>query len=192
MGLELGVVNLPAVGETASGDAYRVLELEGCVLLALADGLGHGQEAALAAGVAMRHVEAHAQQPLQLLLEGCHRALSGTRGVVMALARVDLAAGLVQHSGIGNVETRLVGAQKVRRPITHNGILGYQLRKVHVETFPFAPGDLVLMHSDGISDRFEVGPTARGIDPQLLASQLAHAHGKHNDDQTLIVARIHP
>jgi serine/threonine protein phosphatase PrpC len=191
VGLELGVVNLPAVGETSIGDAYRVLEAEGTVLIALADGLGHGAEAAQASQMAMRYVEAHAHLPLQLLLEGSHRALSGTRGVVMAVARVDLGAGTVQHAGIGNVETRLVGAERVKRPITHNGILGYQLRKVHVETFPFASGDLLVMHSDGISERFEVGPTARGIDPQLLASQLAHAHGKHNDDQTLLIARIH-
>lgn len=191
MTVEVGAVNLPAVGETAIGDAYCVLTLDQQILVALADGLGHGEEAAEASAIAMHHVEAHAHQPLKPLLEGCHRALRGSRGVVMAVALIDLTAGTVLHAGIGNVETRIVGVDKVRRPISHNGILGYQLRNVRVETYPYSPGDLVVMHSDGVSERFEVSPASRETDPQLLASQVAHAHGKHNDDQTIVVVRIH-
>jgi serine phosphatase RsbU (regulator of sigma subunit) len=192
LNVEVGVVHLPATGETAIGDAYCVLPFPGQVLLAVADGLGHGEEAERAAKMAMAYVQAHPHQPLNILLEGCHRVLRGTRGVVMALVLVDMAKGPAVHAGIGNIETRVVGADKVRRPITHNGILGYQLRKVHVESFPFAAGDLILMHSDGVSERLEVSPASRLTDPQLLASQLAHAHGKHNDDQTLLIARIQP
>src|SRR5947207_14330118 len=72
--------------EAPSGDLHVVAPFPGGVLVALLDGLGHGEEAAAAskAALAVRHDPAGAS-PL-LLLPGCHDALLRTRGGDMRLA----------------------------------------------------------------------------------------------------------
>lgn len=189
MGLSYGLIHQPVVGEATCGDAYLVLDQGSFVLVAVSDGLGHGPAAQEASRTAIAYLEAHATQPPQVLLEGCHRALRGTRGAVLAIARIERENGRLVHSGLGNIETRIVTTQKVYRPVSVNGIVGHQARKFRSEEFPFAPGDLLIMHSDGISDRFEISSAARGRDLQLLASQIAHEHGRHHDDQLLLILR---
>lgn len=189
MGMSLGLIHQPIIGETTCGDAYLLLDRGSFVLVAVADGLGHGPGAAEASTRAIAYLESRADQPVQMLLEGCHQALRGTRGAVVAIARIERAQRQLVHAGLGNIETRVVTAHKVYRPVTVNGIVGHQARKFRSETIPFEPGDLLIMHTDGISDRFEISTAARGRDPQLLASQIAHEHGRHHDDQLLLILR---
>lgn len=190
--LTCGVVHQPVVGETLCGDAYTVIDQTTSVLVAVIDGLGHGPEAEVAAKQAIAYIEAHATQAPQVLLEGCHRALRATRGAVIAIARYDRQNKKLAYSGLGNIEARIVGAERVYRPISVNGIVGHQARKFRVEEFPFEPGDLLLMYSDGISDRFEVSAASRGRDLQMLANQIVREHGRLYDDQLLLILRDEP
>lgn len=190
--LKLGVVHQPAIGEVHIGDAYAVIEGDGFFVAAVADGLGHGVEAEEAAKKAMTVIKAHPELAPQMLLERTHEALKGTRGAVVAIARVELATHTLTYAGLGNIESRLVAEDKVRRPVSVNGIVGHQARKFRQEAFPFQPGDLLIMHSDGISDRFEVSTHARARDPQMLANQIAQAHGRSHDDQLLLILRQEP
>lgn len=187
--LSTGVFHQPIVGEYHSGDDYIVLDFEDYFLVAVVDGLGHGPDAQTAAKRAIEHIQKHPERAVQVLLEGCHEALRGTRGAVVAIARVDRSRKMLSHAGLGNIETRLVGKDKVRRPVTVNGIVGHSARKFRVEEFPFEPGDLLLMHTDGLSDRFEISSASRSRDPQMLANQLAQEHGRIHDDQLIVVVR---
>jgi serine phosphatase RsbU (regulator of sigma subunit) len=190
--LTLGVIHQPAIGERAIGDDYCVIEGEGYLLIAAADGLGHGPEAQEASGKAIKTVQAHATLPPKVLLERVHTAVRGTRGVVIAIARIDVAAQTLTYAGLGNIDARIVSEHKTYRPICVNGIAGHQARYFREESFPFTAGDLLIMHSDGISDRFEITAMARQRDPQMLANQIAQTHGKDHDDQLLLIARLAP
>lgn len=189
MALSYGLIHQAVVGEQTCGDAYLMLDRGTFALVAVADGLGHGPEAEAASSKAIAYLESHAHMAPQQLMEGCHQALRGTRGAVLAIARIERENRQVIHSGLGNIETRIVTAEKVYHPVTVHGIVGHQARKFRSESFPFQPGDLLLMHSDGISDRFELSTKARSRDLQLLASQIAHEHGRHHDDQLLLIVR---
>jgi serine phosphatase RsbU (regulator of sigma subunit) len=190
--LTLGIVHQPAIGERAIGDDYCVVEGDGFLLVAAVDGLGHGPEAQQAAARAVKTVREHSTLTPKVLLERVHGSLRGTRGVVIGLARIDLAAHTLVYAGLGNIEARIVSPNKTYRPICVNGIAGHQARYFREESFPFGVGDLLIMHSDGISDRFEITALARQRDPQMLANQIAHSHGKDHDDQLLLIARIEP
>lgn len=187
--LRRGIVQQAIQGEALCGDAYCVIEREDFVLAAVVDGLGHGPEAHEAAQKAIATIEQQPELPVEVLLEACHKALRGTRGAVAAIARIDRKQQVLTYAGLGNIETRLVGADKVRRPVSLNGIVGYESRTFRVEEFPFLAGDLLVMHSDGISDRFPMTSAARTLEPQMLAMRLAHAHGRPNDDQLLLLLR---
>lgn len=190
--LKWGLVHQPMIGEVHIGDDYCIEEHEDYVLVAVADGLGHGKEAHAAASMAVAYICRHADQPPQAILEGVHGHIRGTRGAVVAIARIDRKAETLVYAGLGNIEARIVAEDRVYRPVSVNGIVGHQARKFRHETFPFKVGDLLIMHSDGISDRFEISPMSRTRDPQMLANQLVQSHGRDHDDQLLLIARLEP
>lgn len=190
--LKVGLVHHPIIGEVHIGDAYCIEERDDFIMVAVADGLGHGKDAHAASSKAVEYLCAHADKQPLALLEGVHAHIRGTRGAVIGIARIDRQSETLVYAGLGNIETRIVSEEKVYRPVSVNGIVGHQARKFRQETFPFKPGDLLIMHSDGISDRFEISTLARARDPQMLANQLAQTHGRDHDDQLLLIARLEP
>ena len=58
--------------------------------------------------------------------------------------------------------------------------------------YPYIQGDVFILHSDGVSTRFEVDEEwARdpGTDLQKVAEEIVENYGKDNDDVTIIVVR---
>ncbi len=188
--IQVAAASRPAAGATASGDAWLARDDDGRLLVALADGLGHGEEAARAAQKALAYIEQHLRQSLSEIMQGCHTELQGTRGAALGLARLEPNAGAFTYAGIGNTDIRLADSNPAR-PISLSGIVGYTLRRVREETFPCAPGDLILMHTDGISERFDLDALLRQTpDLQELTETLVREYGRENDDATVVVARI--
>jgi hypothetical protein len=149
-------------------------------------------EAETAAIMALKTIERHADLPPARLLEECHNALRSTRGAVVGIAKIDRERRTLAYAGLGNIEARIVSEHKVYRPVSVNGIAGHSARKFREETFPFERGDLLVLHSDGISDRFELSSRARSRDPQMLAAQIAMEFGRSHDDQLLLIVREAP
>src|SRR3954462_8953566 len=87
---ERGVAGAPLEGHERSGDLAVFVPTEQGGLACVIDGLGHGDPAADAAEKAAEVVRAHADSPVQALLDSAHAALRQTRGVVMTLAAFDL------------------------------------------------------------------------------------------------------
>ena len=189
-GVEIAAVSRPAAGMTANGDGWLVREDGGRLLITLADGLGHGEEAARAAQKAIAYIEQHRRQGLTEIMQGCHEEVRDTRGAVLGLARLEPEAGTLTYAGIGNIGIRLANPNPAR-PISLSGIVGYTLRRVREETFPCAPGDLIVMYTDGISERFDLETLLRQT-PGLreLAERLVAEYGRENDDATVVVARL--
>ena len=113
--IEWGVASATLAGETESGDLHIVREVGGGVLIGVVDGLGHGEEAATAAKVAVATLGKFAHEPIPSLVQRCHEALVGTRGVVMSLAFVDPGRETITWVGLGNVEGLLVHANWAER-----------------------------------------------------------------------------
>ncbi len=93
--------------------------------LLVADGAGHGIEAARAADIGVQMFREHADAPCEEIVERMHRALMPTRGAAVAVARIDEAARTVRYVGVGNICGTLVTAdgspahglaQRHRRP----------------------------------------------------------------------------
>ena len=189
--MEFGIVHRPKSGRNISGDAYLVKEEKEATLICLVDGLGSGEAAAEAAQAAIRCVEVSSTLPLSDIMAKCHQALKGTRGAVMALLHVSFAKSAMAFVGVGNIGIRVRSTASIR-PISKNGIVGYRLPRLREFTYPYTPGDLFVLHTDGISSRFTLDGSlwAEGAqDVQTLADEIARIFGKENDDVTILVAR---
>src|SRR2546430_13300985 len=99
--IEWGVATLALSGEVQSGDLHLVKPVGTGVLVAVVDGLGHGAEAATAAHTAVAALERHATESPVPLIERCHRALKGTRGVVMSAAMFSRPERSMAGPGVG-------------------------------------------------------------------------------------------
>src|SRR5256884_8695143 len=95
-------------GQAQSAYLHLVKPVGTGVLVAVVDGLGHGAEAAAAAQAAVAALERHATESPVPLIERCHRALQGTRGVVMSVAVLGRPDRSMTWLGVGNVEGLLV------------------------------------------------------------------------------------
>src|SRR5436309_2532492 len=100
--IEWGVVCLPKPGESQSGDGYVVKAFPDGVLVAVMDGLGHGEEAAAATKAAVATLESYAHEPLISLVQRCNRELKDTRGAAMSLASFNSREDVMTWIGVGN------------------------------------------------------------------------------------------
>jgi anti-sigma regulatory factor (Ser/Thr protein kinase) len=179
----------PITGETECGDAYGAAQADGTVTAVLCDGLGHGTLAAnaAAAGVAA-FLEDPAGEPAALL-ERVHRRMSGTRGGAVGIVRID--GQLARFAGLGNVAASIVAGGKRKSMISIPGIAGHQARTIRQFEYEVPPGAAVVLHSDGISSRWEAAalPGIEARDPLLIAAVLLAEAGIHRDDAGVLVLK---
>ena len=191
--IDWGVATLTLPGERESGDLHLVKPVGGGVLVAVVDGLGHGAAAAAAARAAVATLNRHAQESVLPLLQRCHQALAGTRGVVVSVALFDRADGSMTWLGVGNVEGVLLyadagGRRGRERLVTRGGIVGSELPPLRAEVLAVAPGDTLVLATDGIQSGF-ADELIVEAPPQQLADQILTRSGKRTDDALVLVAR---
>lgn len=173
----------PCVGETRSGDAGLVHVVDDVTWVLLIDALGHGNEAADVADLAID--EAGTFGPGLTVgagMQRLHRRLVGTRGAAATLMRFD--RGRVDVTGVGNVELRNLRGPKVPY-LPARGVLGRRLpdpRPLGVELDE--PGRLLLF-TDGI-DRLAPLTVLSSMAAPAMCARLIDDHAKDRDDATVI------
>jgi serine/threonine protein phosphatase PrpC len=203
--IDWGVASRALPGEVVCGDRHLIKPIPDGVLLAVVDGLGHGDEATAAAQTALALLEEHREEPLEALVTRCHDALTKTRGAVMTVATLNSFEDKLTWLGVGNVEAVLLRAgdqtkaaecvpldkteaARSERVVLRGGIVGYRLPELHTSTRPIQPGDLLVFVTDGISSGFpqDLSP---GHPPQQLADLILERHFKGTDDALVLVVR---
>ncbi len=101
--------------------------------------------------------------------------------------------------GVGNVECVLLYTGRPTRParpahpartslLTRAGIVGSELPQLRADVISIAPGDTLIVATDGIKDGFADG-VGTETPPQQLADQILARFGKGSDDALVLVAR---
>jgi anti-sigma regulatory factor (Ser/Thr protein kinase) len=191
-GVEIGALWTPMAGEEECGDGWGVrCDSRGASLLAV-DGLGHGPEAARTAAAAIRVLDARKGGQAGELMHAAHDALRPTRGAALATARIDFDAGELRFAGVGNIGGCVIDGSR-RALVSHNGIVGHNMRKVQEFALPFPKGALCVMHSDGIQTQWDLGkyPGLAGRSPALVAAILMRDFIRRRDDAMVLVVRRH-
>lgn len=186
---EYGFATRCYAGEAVCGDQHLVVATPEGALFCIADGLGHGSAAAEAARAFCSFVSAHGQcSVVDQLIAEASSVLAGTRGAAVGLAFVSAESKALSFAGIGNIEFQAVSREPIR-PVSLPGIVGRRVRKTKRFDYAINPGDFFVLHSDGISSRFDAR-IYRDLDPQVAADRILQAHGKSTDDATCVVFRV--
>ena len=191
--LEWGVASANQPGQRTSGDGHIVREITGGVLIAVVDGLGHGEEAAVATARALQAVVAEGSPSVIVTVRRCHEALLNTRGVVMSVAFFNAADNMMSWLAIGNVDGILHRADPNAVPgreaiITRGGVVGLRLPLLQAVVTSVAPGDVLVLATDGVRSSFQE-KVPSGSSPQRLADQLLEQYANRTDDALVFVAR---
>jgi anti-sigma regulatory factor (Ser/Thr protein kinase) len=189
--VDIGAVCVAKSGEVVSGDDWVLISDKDRHTVMVVDGLGHGPDAAAAARAATAALAREPQGTPAELLEAVHHALKSTRGAAAGIAVMQPGRGLVTYSGVGNIVARIHHEGKTRNLVSHNGILGSQVRKIQEFSCPFPASALLVMHSDGLATYwdFEQYPGLGSKHPGVIAGVLYRDHQRSRDDATVAVFR---
>jgi serine phosphatase RsbU (regulator of sigma subunit) len=193
--IEWAAAYRPRPGEQVCGDRSIALGVgQSGALFGVLDGLGHGAEAATAASRGLEVLRGAHTEPLDVLVQLCHRALTATRGAAMTLARIDFDAHTLSWIGIGNVTASLVAKHPTGVEIRSSarldgGIVGYRIPdRLRTQTASVAPGDLLLIASDGVADDY-MDDIDFAAPAAVIAEQILRRHSKEADDALVLTAR---
>lgn len=189
--LGFGAATRMRLGSRVNGDSFILNKWHSGALAGVIDGLGHDEPARLAAETARQYVERHYDRPMAELFLGVHRACRSTRGVVMALARFEWPPVKLTFAGIGNIEARAVGNHSVNF-ISRRGVVGAGNDPNPLVTeIAWPAGNTLVLHSDGISTRWQWGDIA-SLDQgpvALVAQAFLRRLAKEDDDATVVIVK---
>lgn len=187
----VGAIALAAPGERVCGDGWGFALHGNKASVIVADGLGHGPDAAEASQAALAGFEEEPMIAPRQLLEHTHARLRGTRGAAVAMMQVDASADTVRSAGAGNVLGRLVSGVSDRTLLSQHGTAGVTIRTPEEASTAWPPHALLVVCSDGIATRWgaESIVPVLGRDPTLAAAILVRDHSRGRDDATVAVLR---
>jgi anti-sigma regulatory factor (Ser/Thr protein kinase) len=185
-----GGVSIAMAGQDVCGDAWSVSNTGGVRTLLLADGLGHGPDAAEASVEAVRLFHRYNGHTVTNLIEYIHGGLRATRGAAVSIARFDAPAKKITFSGIGNVAGMIAAGGETRRMVSMVGTAGFAARKIQSFDYPFERG-LVILYSDGLASSWAIDryTNLANLHPSLIAAIFYRDFNRHRDDATVLVAK---
>lgn len=178
-------------GMKHNGDAFIIRNEGENMLVGVIDGLGHGRAAHEAAQQARQHVQTHANRSISRLFRGVEQACRSTRGVVMALARFDLAAEEVTLGSVGNITVKVHDSPKPMTVVPRRGVLGARAPSPMISEREWERNAALVMHSDGVAPDWSRDDFAHLEDASATsaARELLASFAEEHDDATVLVVK---
>jgi len=172
------------------GDLGLGQEENGIYTFVLLDVLGHGKEAHQLALTANDFINRNINEDAVSLIKELHQQLYGSRGLVMAVVKVDAQNEIMWYSGIGNITARTYGMTG-KSLVFKDGIIG------NGEIWPvltrnrFQYGDVLILQSDGVKEHFCIEDISLFLiqSPEIIADTIMKRYGTKFDDASCIVVK---
>lgn len=171
--IRAGGVNVPYARADHSGDAWVWVRSGDRHTLMLADGLGHGPEAARASTAAVEAVLRRPHLAPAEALRRLHEELGATRGAAVVVAQLDTRTGRLRFAGVGNIGARLREGDRWRSLLSRPGIVGHHRPgTVREDDLAWSAGSVLILHTDGLPSSWvpPSDPCLTEADPAVTAA----------------------
>lgn len=177
--------------ENVCGDDWLLRQTRRATDILVCDGLGHGPRAAEASAEVVAAAQEFSADPGRTM-EHLTERLVGTRGSVASMVRIEEPGMTLSYAGLGNIATLCIGAHGTRRLAVRDGRIGGAPTRGFEEEMQLVPGDLVILHSDGLKTLRDthLRPGLLHRSPLLIAGFLLDRAFRGRDDACIVVARI--
>jgi len=191
MALEAAYYIRPMPGHYVGGDAAVVREVEDGLLVSIIDVLGHGAEAHELAVQIQSFFEATTVTDPSMLADALHARFRGARGAAVGICHIRRDDAVATYVGHGNTAARRLWRQPARM-VSRDGTIGAQIRSCPAQTLKLEAGDVLLMYTDGVKDRFELADYRHVISDttRSIARNVVEMFGKNHDDAACIAVRM--
>lgn len=188
--IDVASVARPCLGERVSGDAVVMEHRDEFLFLAIVDALGHGPQANAVANQAEGFLRNGWSCDVLDTMHRLHSELNGSIGAAAGLCLIDRVTREVRYAGVGNTVLRTFGSQATRL-VSADGIIGSRFRTPVVQAAPLNESGVILLYTDGVSDRFDVEQYPQIIyhSASAIARKIVDSFGKPYDDATCMAVR---
>lgn len=188
---QVGSMCVPVASEKVCGDSWVAADSQQFLTMLVADGLGHGPDAAKASLIAVGVLEHDPQNLPSEILQKSHSLMKGSRGAAVAIARIDLNAAELRYTGVGNISGCIYRNKARQHLLSHNGIVGSHMSHTKEFTHEWNDDSLLVMHSDGIGTKWDINNYAElhRCHPSVIAAVLHRDHTRVRDDSTIVVVK---
>lgn len=178
-------------GNHESGDVYYTFTNDDYFLCAIADGLGNGPIARESAEIVPEILERHHDESIDQLLSRCNMHMHQKRGAAVAIIKAYFKTSTIEYSCVGNVRFYLYrrSDDKMIYPLPVMGYLSGRPQKLRTQGYEYGPGDLFLLHSDGVDIRSPKAFMQNSSGPHELYEKVFETL-KHGDDATYIAGSL--
>lgn len=189
--VEVSVFQQPKKGNYYCGDSYFYIESEDEFVCAIADGLGSGEIAKESSQIVIDIIEDNIHATVEQLVKLCNNKLSGKRGAVVGILKLDYMSRVYTFSSIGNIGVMTITeGRKKKRTIPNAGYLGGYKRPFKVIQEKLEPDMNFIMFSDGVSDKDLSQKYWSNHDVRTITKTFEHVSDDiRTDDTTLIAMR---
>jgi len=188
-GLDCGWQSRPFPGMRVCGDGVWVKDTPTHLRVAVFDGMGHGPAAATFPDAATRYLQRHWKDNPEANLLALDEAAQSTAGGAAAVALVDKADFTVRFGVAGNIGIFIDDSDHGTHLVGPEGYVGSGKAKVMSRFFELGSGAVLVIYSDGLSDKFALKPSSRLQSALFLARGLVQEEGKDYDDATCLVIK---
>jgi hypothetical protein len=124
-----------------------------------------------------------------VLVARAHRRMNHTRGGAVGVVQV--AGPVIRFAGLGNIAAMILADATRKGMLSVPGIAGHQARAIRQFDYDAPPGAAIILHSDGLSNRWDprVLPGLSARDPLVVAAALLAEAGTRRDDAGVLVLK---
>ena len=115
--------------------------------------------------------------------------MSHTRGGAVGV--VQITGPVARFAGLGNIAAVILAGGTRKGMLSVPGIAGHQARTIRQFEYTVPPGAAIILHSDGISSRWEPQalPGLNARNPLVVAAALLAGAGTRRDDAGVLVLK---
>lgn len=185
---DFGFCNRPMPGELVSGDLAFTIEFDSCLLIAMIDVSGHGNNAYKLGQIIQNYLTENISKDIVGLLKGLHAVLIGTLGAAVGLFLVNAKKESFQYASVGNTNASRCSGENWKG-LSRDGILGHRLPGIHLQDGMLKNGDIFMFWTDGLSESLSAKFTKSiGYESaDKIARRLVDEFGKSHDDASCII-----